>query len=59
MTALRDLLEVYGALDEAAAKSGNPSVSATLDKFIPEASANTGWYREVENFFFVSSVSPW
>jgi hypothetical protein len=52
MTALRDLLEVYGALDEAAAKSGNPSVAATLDKFIPEASANTGWYREVENFFF-------
>jgi hypothetical protein len=52
MAALRDLLEVYGALDEAAAKSGNPSVAATLDKFIPEASANTGWYREVENFFF-------
>jgi hypothetical protein len=52
MTALRDLLEVYGALDEAAAKSGNPAVAATLDKFIPEASANTGWYREVENFFF-------
>ncbi len=35
MTALRDLLEVYGALDEAAAKSGNPSVSATLDEFHP------------------------
>jgi hypothetical protein len=52
MAALRDLLEVYGALDEAAAKSGNPSVAETLDKFLPKASANTGWYREVENFFF-------
>jgi hypothetical protein len=52
MTALRDLLEVYGALDEAAAQSGNPSVAATLDGFLPKASANTGWYREVENFFF-------
>src|SRR4051794_10256928 len=52
MTALRDLLEVYGALDAAAAQSGNPSVAATLDGFLPRASANTGWYREVENFFF-------
>jgi hypothetical protein len=52
MTALRDLLEVYGALDEAAAKSGNPAVAATLDGFLPKASANVGWYREVENFFF-------
>ena len=52
MAALRDLLEVYGALDEAAAKSGNPSVAATLDGFLPTASANIGWYREVENFFF-------
>src|SRR5258705_9342467 len=52
MTALRDLLEVYGALDEAAAQSGNPSIAATLDGFLLNASANTGWYREVENFFF-------
>jgi hypothetical protein len=52
MAALRDLFEVYGALDDAAAKSGNPSVAATLDGFLPNASANTGWYREVENFFF-------
>jgi hypothetical protein len=52
MAALRDLLEVYGALDEAAGKSGNPSVAATLDEFLPEASANAGWYREIENFFF-------
>jgi hypothetical protein len=52
MAALRDLLEVYGALDEAAAQSGNPAVAATLDDFLPRSSENTGWYREVENFFF-------
>jgi hypothetical protein len=52
MAALRDLLEVYGALDEAAGKSSNPSTAATLDEFLPKASANTGWYREVEDFFF-------
>jgi hypothetical protein len=52
MAALRDLFEVYGALDEAAGKSGNPAVAATLDEFLPKASRNTGWYREVEHFFF-------
>jgi hypothetical protein len=52
MTPLRDLLEVYGALDEASAKSGDPSVAAILDDFLPHASENTGWYREIENFFF-------
>jgi hypothetical protein len=52
MAALRDLLEVYGALDEAAAQSGNPDVAATLDEFLPGSSENTGWYREVEKFFF-------
>jgi hypothetical protein len=52
MAALRDLLEVYGALDEAAGKSGNPSATATLDEFLPKASRNAGWYREVEDFFF-------
>jgi hypothetical protein len=50
MAALRDLLEVYGALDEAAAS--DPAVAASLDKFLPGSSANTGWYRQVEQFFF-------
>jgi hypothetical protein len=52
MAALRDLLEVYGALDEAAGNSDNPATAATLDEFVPKASANTGWYREIEGFFF-------
>ncbi|WP_102141760.1 hypothetical protein [Mycobacterium hubeiense] len=50
MAALRDLLEVYGALDEAAA--ADPAVATALDDFLPDASANTGWYREIEEFFF-------
>lgn len=52
MGALRDLLEVYGALDEAARTSDNPSAAATLDEFLPGAASNTGWYREIEGFFF-------
>jgi hypothetical protein len=40
--ALRDLLEVYGALDEAVAQSDDPSIAESLDAFIPNASVNTG-----------------
>lgn len=50
MAALRDLLEVYGALDEAA--KADSKVAAALDNFLPGASANTGWYDELEGFFF-------
>ena len=50
--ALRDLLEVYGALDEAVAQSDDPSIAKSLDAFLPNASANPGWYRELESYFF-------
>ncbi|MGA5464197.1 hypothetical protein [Mycobacterium sp. NPDC050041] len=50
MAELRDLLEVYGALDEAAAS--DPAARAVVDQFLPGASANTGWYGELERFFF-------
>jgi hypothetical protein len=52
MAALRDLLEVYGALDEAVAQSDDPSIAKSLDAFLPNASANPGWYRELEGYFF-------
>lgn len=54
MAALRDLLEVYGALDEAAAS--DPAARATLNGFLPGAGANTGWYREIEQYFFPNDV---
>lgn len=50
MAALRDLLEVYGALDNAA--KADPKVATALDSFLPGSSANTGWYDELEQFFF-------
>jgi hypothetical protein len=50
--ALRNLLEVYGALDEAVAQSDDPSIAKSLDAFLPKASANPGWYRELERYFF-------
>ena len=52
MGALRDLLEVYGALDEAARTSDNPAAATTLNEFLPGAASNTGWYREIEGYFF-------
>jgi hypothetical protein len=52
MAALRSLLAIYGALDEAIIRSDDPQVAATVDAFLPRASANTGWYSEIETFFF-------
>ena len=37
-----------GAVDQ----SGSPAVANTVDSFLPEFSANTGWYDEIEKFFF-------
>ena len=54
MAELRDLLEVYGALDEAAAS--DPAARAVVDQFLPGASANTGWYGELEQFFFTDQA---
>jgi hypothetical protein len=56
MTTLRDLLEVYGALDRALGQSDSPEVAATVDSFMPNFSANTGWYDELERYFFGESA---
>jgi hypothetical protein len=52
MAALRSLLAIYGALDDVIIRSDDPRVAATVDAFLPMASANTGWYSEIETFFF-------
>ena len=52
MGTLRDLLEVYGALDKAVGKSNDPAVANAVDSFVPGFSANSGWYDEIEDFFF-------
>jgi hypothetical protein len=58
MAALRSLLALYGALDEAIIRSEDPRVAATVDAFLPMASANTGWYSEIETFFFGADAQP-
>jgi hypothetical protein len=58
MAALRSLLEIYGALDEAIIRSDDPRVAATVDAFLPMASANTGWYSEIETCFFGAHAQP-
>ncbi|MFA5708891.1 hypothetical protein [Mycolicibacterium sp.] len=52
MAALRSLLEVYGALDAAVTHASDSIVPSIVDEFLPGASANTGWYRELETLFF-------
>jgi hypothetical protein len=52
MATLRALLEIHGALDQAILQSDDPRVAETVDLFLPGASANTEWYRELESFMF-------
>jgi hypothetical protein len=48
----RTLLELYGSLDKAVRESDGPEIAAAVDQLLPGASANKGWYREIEHFFF-------
>jgi hypothetical protein len=52
MAALRSLLEVYGAFDQVILESEDPAIAAKVDDFLPDASANPGWYGQLEAFFF-------
>jgi hypothetical protein len=52
MGTLRDLLEIYGALDRAVGQSKDETVANAVDSFLPGFSANSGWYDEIEGFFF-------
>jgi hypothetical protein len=53
MESLRSLLELYGTLDHAVVQSpDHPKIAETVDQFLPGASANREWYREIEHFFF-------
>jgi len=58
MAALRSLLAIYGALDEVIIRTQDPQIAATVDAFLPNASANTGWYSEIETFFFGADAQP-
>ncbi len=58
MAALRSLLALYGALDDAIIRTDDLRVAATVDAFLPGASANTGWYSELETFFFGADAQP-
>jgi hypothetical protein len=48
----RALLELYGSLDKVVSQSDDPQIAAAVDQLLPGASANKGWYREIEQFFF-------
>ena len=58
MAALRSLLAIYGALDDAIIRSNDSRVADTVDAFLPGASANAGWYSEIETFFFGANAQP-
>jgi hypothetical protein len=52
MKKLRSLLELYGSLDKVVLQSDDPQMAAAVDQLLPGATANKGWYREIEHFCF-------
>lgn len=52
MSTLRAILETQGSLDTAVIRTADPRVAEIVDAFLPGASSNTGWYREIEAFMF-------
>ncbi|EHB58326.1 hypothetical protein MycrhDRAFT_0762 [Mycolicibacterium rhodesiae JS60] len=53
---VRDILEVFGAIDDAVYETRDPEVSAVADALLPGSAANAGWYRELESRFFGSEA---
>jgi hypothetical protein len=45
-------LELYGCLDRVVLQSDDPEMAAAVDQLLPGASANKGWYREIEYFCY-------
>lgn len=53
VTSVRDILEVFGAIDRAIVESdGDPEIAAAAEKVLPGSAAHAGWYGELENRFF-------
>ncbi len=53
MAAVRDVLEVFGALDRAIVDAdGDPEISAAAETVLPGSAANAGWYGELESRLF-------
>jgi hypothetical protein len=52
MSTLQAILELQGSLDTAVIRSADPMVPEIADAFLPGASSNPDWYREIQAFMF-------
>jgi hypothetical protein len=52
MAALRAILEIFGTLDTAVARSDNPDLRESVARLVPGDPDNTGWYAELDAFMF-------
>lgn len=52
MSTLRAILEMQGCLDTAVVVTQDPRVMEVVDAFLPDSSANSQWYQEIEAFMF-------
>ncbi|SBS72889.1 conserved hypothetical protein [uncultured Mycobacterium sp.] len=57
VNSVRDILEVFGALDRAVREADDPDVTAAADKLIPGlGTACPTWYAELESRYFGSNA---
>ncbi|GAY14941.1 hypothetical protein [Mycobacterium sp. shizuoka-1] len=57
MESVRDILEVFGAIDRAVREADDPDVSAAAEKLLPGLmAADPGWYTELETRYFPDDV---
>jgi len=58
MSTLQAILELQGSLDTAVIRSADPMVPEIADAFLPGASSNPDWYREIQAFMFPGGGDP-
>ncbi|KAA0105156.1 hypothetical protein [Mycolicibacterium sp. P1-5] len=49
---VRDIFELFGAINRAVHEAKDPKLSATADSLIPGLMANPNWYDEIEGRYF-------
>lgn len=55
---VRELLEIFGAVDNAIKDSNRKDFASAVDHFLPQYSTHSGWYRELDQFLFPDDPHP-
>lgn len=55
---VRELLEIFGAIDVAIEHSDRKDFTSAVDQFLPQYSKHAGWYAELDRFLFPHDPRP-